>query len=120
MQGECPRCGSDSIEVGKRNFKVGKSREEYVSVKKCPKCTLIFFERLERTRKVKSAVTGKEIPHYVKGKPYIGRRVEVLNLISGLKERGEIISGPNEQGLFVINLDTGKVIRKRLEEISFL
>jgi len=41
---KCPRCGSETIELGTPVIRVGKTREMRVSVRECKNCTLIFYE----------------------------------------------------------------------------
>jgi len=46
---KCPRCGSDSVELGTPIIKVGKTRETRVSVRECKSCMLIFYEGLRES-----------------------------------------------------------------------
>ena len=44
---KCPRCGSDTIELGTPIIKIGKTREMRVAVRQCKNCTLIFYEKMK-------------------------------------------------------------------------
>jgi len=47
VEENCPRCGSETVELGTPIIKVGKTREMRVVVRECPKCLLIFYERMK-------------------------------------------------------------------------
>lgn len=68
----------------------------------------------------KSVVSGRKIPHVIGGRPYVGMRVEIPNQLTGDCERGQIISGPNEQGIFHVRLDNGICVRKRFSNLVLL
>ncbi|MFQ5710802.1 MAG: hypothetical protein ACE5GD_03380 [Candidatus Geothermarchaeales archaeon] len=44
---KCPRCGGDTIELGTPVIKVGKTRGLRVVVRRCLRCTLVFYEGME-------------------------------------------------------------------------
>lgn len=45
---KCPRCDSDSIEIGEIQLQIGKTRKAPVSIKLCGKCMLVFYESVEK------------------------------------------------------------------------
>ena len=47
VEGKCPRCDSDTLQLGTPIIKVGKTRGKRVFVRECPKCTLVFYERMK-------------------------------------------------------------------------
>ncbi len=53
MAGKCPRCKGDCIELGELYLPVGKTRKEPVSVALCGKCSLVFYERIEKKEPMK-------------------------------------------------------------------
>ena len=51
MVGACPRCGIDAgVEIGETNLKIGKTREQTVSICACGKCGLVYYERIEKLK----------------------------------------------------------------------
>lgn len=47
VEEKCPRCGSDTLQLGTPIIKVGKTRGKRVVVRECPNCTLVFYERMK-------------------------------------------------------------------------
>ena len=50
---KCPRCDSETIELGTPVIRVGKTREMRVSVRECKNCTLIFYEGMRELETLK-------------------------------------------------------------------
>jgi len=51
LVGACPRCGIDAgVEIGETNLKIGKTREQPVSICACGKCGLVYYERIEKLK----------------------------------------------------------------------
>ena len=51
MVGACPRCGKDTgVEIGENLLKIGKTREQPVSIASCGNCGLIFYEKIDRLK----------------------------------------------------------------------
>ena len=44
----CPRCNSETLDVGTINLSTGKPHEVKVTVHECPKCRLIFYEKASK------------------------------------------------------------------------
>ena len=49
VDGQCSRCGGETIELGTPIIKVGKTREMRVAVHQCKNCALIFYENERMT-----------------------------------------------------------------------
>jgi len=47
VEGKCPRCSSDTVQLGTPIIKVGKTRGKRVVVRECPECMLVFYERMK-------------------------------------------------------------------------
>jgi len=47
VEEKCPRCGSDTVQLGTPIIRVGKTREKRVVVRECPKCMLVFYEGMK-------------------------------------------------------------------------
>ncbi len=47
MREKCPRCKSETFELGTPVVKVGKTREMRVAIRECSECALIFYERMK-------------------------------------------------------------------------
>jgi ribosomal protein S27AE len=43
----CPRCKTETFELGAPIIKVGKKREMRVAVRECPRCALVFYEKMK-------------------------------------------------------------------------
>jgi hypothetical protein len=51
MVGACPRCGKNTgIEIGENLLKIGKTREQPVSIVTCGTCGLIFYEKIDKIK----------------------------------------------------------------------
>ena len=51
MVGSCPRCGKDTgVEIGELLLKVGKTREQPVSIASCGNCSLVFYEKIDKVK----------------------------------------------------------------------
>jgi hypothetical protein len=44
---ECPRCGGKSINLGRVNVPIGRTRQKRVAVNECVDCKLVFYETFE-------------------------------------------------------------------------
>ncbi len=51
METTCPRCGSDTIELGEKSLDIGLTRKEPVSIRLCGNCALVFYVRIEKISK---------------------------------------------------------------------
>jgi len=51
VNGKCPRCGAESVEIGTPTIMVGKTRQMRVRVRECPKCLLVFYEGMTQSEK---------------------------------------------------------------------
>ena len=43
---KCPRCGSEGIEIGTPVIPIGKTRTMRIRLVECPKCMLVYHEKL--------------------------------------------------------------------------
>jgi transcription elongation factor Elf1 len=51
MVGACPRCEKDAgVEIGETLLKIGKTREQPVSIASCGNCGLIFYEKINKIK----------------------------------------------------------------------
>ena len=51
MVGACPRCKKDTgVEIGETLLKIGKTREQPVSIASCGNCGLIFYEKIDKLK----------------------------------------------------------------------
>jgi ssDNA-binding Zn-finger/Zn-ribbon topoisomerase 1 len=45
-KGVCPRCGAQGADVGPAIINIGRTRGIKLSAYNCPKCNLVYFEKL--------------------------------------------------------------------------
>ncbi len=51
LVGACPRCEKKTgVEIGETLLKIGKTREQPVSIASCGNCGLIYYERIEKLK----------------------------------------------------------------------
>ncbi|KAF5414071.1 MAG: hypothetical protein C5S48_09675 [Candidatus Methanogaster sp.] len=51
MDTRCPRCGSETVELGEKSLEIGVTRKDPVSIRLCGNCGMVFYVHIEKISK---------------------------------------------------------------------
>jgi uncharacterized C2H2 Zn-finger protein len=51
MDMRCPRCGSETVELGEKSLEIGVTRRDPVSIRLCGNCGMVFYVHIEKISK---------------------------------------------------------------------
>jgi len=51
MDTRCPRCESDTVELGEKSLEIGVTRKDPVSIRLCGNCGMVFYVHIEKISK---------------------------------------------------------------------
>ena len=51
MDTRCPRCESETVELGEKSLEIGVTRKDPVSIRLCGNCGMVFYVHIEKISK---------------------------------------------------------------------